>query len=167
MGLIPGRQKGNPSQYSCLKTPRKEEPGGLQPTGSQRVGHNKAHNLTDNHGTFVQTKKSSEQRYASDLTQISPLISFFKSQDAKWHFVTMTLYLASPITSLWFSLVFHDLDTCEEGQSGVLEKIPLLSDTTEVKFPFQGIASGVGYPMTHGCHVNHNHLIKGLPPVSL
>ncbi|CAN0554488.1 unnamed protein product [Rangifer tarandus platyrhynchus] len=76
----------------------------------------------------------------------------------------MTLYLASPITSIWFSLVFHDLDTCEEGQSGVLEKIPLLSDTTEVKCPSQGIVSGVGYHVTHGYDVNYNHLIKGLPP---
>ena len=30
---------GNPLQYSCLKIPWTEEPGGLQSTGSHRVGH--------------------------------------------------------------------------------------------------------------------------------
>ena len=30
-----GKCNGNPFQYSCLT----EEPGGLQSTGSQRVGH--------------------------------------------------------------------------------------------------------------------------------
>ena len=45
MGLIPwlGRSPGgghsNPLQYSCLKIPWTEEPGGLQSMGSQRVGH--------------------------------------------------------------------------------------------------------------------------------
>ena len=37
----PGEGKGNPLQYSCMINPMdKEEPGRLQPTGSQRVGHN-------------------------------------------------------------------------------------------------------------------------------
>ena len=35
-----GGGDGNPLQYSCLENPRTEEPGGLQSTGSQRVGHN-------------------------------------------------------------------------------------------------------------------------------
>ena len=35
----PGGGHGNPLQYSCLKNPRTEEPGGLQSMGSQRVGH--------------------------------------------------------------------------------------------------------------------------------
>ena len=35
----PGGGHSNPLQYSCLKNPMTEEPGGLQPTGSQRVGH--------------------------------------------------------------------------------------------------------------------------------
>ena len=35
----PGEGNGNPLQYSCLEIPWKEEPGGLQSTGSQRVGH--------------------------------------------------------------------------------------------------------------------------------
>ena len=30
---------GNPLQYSCLKIPWTEEPGGLQFVGSQGVGH--------------------------------------------------------------------------------------------------------------------------------
>ena len=44
--LIPGSERspggghGNPLQYSCLGIPWTEEPGGLQFTGSQRVGHN-------------------------------------------------------------------------------------------------------------------------------
>ena len=45
VGLIPrlrrspGAGHGNPFQYSCLENPRTEEPGRLQYTGSQRVGH--------------------------------------------------------------------------------------------------------------------------------
>ena len=48
MGLIPGSGKspgggrGNPLQYSCLENPRTEEPGGLQSTGSQRIGHDRS-----------------------------------------------------------------------------------------------------------------------------
>ena len=36
----PGRGNGSPLQYSCLKSPMEEEPGGLQSKESQRVGHN-------------------------------------------------------------------------------------------------------------------------------
>ena len=36
----PGEGNGNLLQYSCLGNPMTEEPGGLQSTGSQRVGHN-------------------------------------------------------------------------------------------------------------------------------
>ena len=44
-GRCPGGGNGNPLQYSCLDSPIRrddpvEEPGGLQSTGSQRVGHN-------------------------------------------------------------------------------------------------------------------------------
>ena len=45
MGLIPGSGRspggahGNPLQYSCLKTPMEEEPGGLQSRGPHRVRH--------------------------------------------------------------------------------------------------------------------------------
>ena len=35
----PGEGNGNPLQYPCLENPMDEEPGGLQSTGSQRVGH--------------------------------------------------------------------------------------------------------------------------------
>ena len=39
-GRSPGEGNGNPIQYSCLENPMdREEPGGLQPTGSQRVRH--------------------------------------------------------------------------------------------------------------------------------
>ena len=37
-GRSPGEGNGNPLQYSG-KIPWTEEPGGLQSTGSQRVGH--------------------------------------------------------------------------------------------------------------------------------
>ena len=37
LGRFPGEGNGNPLQYSCLENPMdKEEPGGLQSTGSQR-----------------------------------------------------------------------------------------------------------------------------------
>ena len=39
LGRSPGKGNGNPLQYSCLENPWTEEPGGLQSTGSQRVGH--------------------------------------------------------------------------------------------------------------------------------
>ena len=45
MGSIPGLGRypreghGNPLQYSCLRISWTEEPGGLQSTGSPRVGH--------------------------------------------------------------------------------------------------------------------------------
>ena len=45
-GLIPGsgrspaEGKGNPLQYSCLENSMKEELGGIQPMGSQRIGYN-------------------------------------------------------------------------------------------------------------------------------
>ena len=38
-GDVPGEGNGNPLQYSCLRIPWTEEPGGLQSMGSQRVGH--------------------------------------------------------------------------------------------------------------------------------
>ena len=37
--VILGEGNDNPLQYSCLEIPWTEEPGGLQATGSQRVGH--------------------------------------------------------------------------------------------------------------------------------
>ena len=40
LGRSPERGHGNPLQYSYLENPWTEEPGGLQPMGSQRVGHN-------------------------------------------------------------------------------------------------------------------------------
>jgi len=38
-GRSPGDGKGNPLQYSSLETSCREEPGGLQSKGSQRVRH--------------------------------------------------------------------------------------------------------------------------------
>ena len=40
LGRSPGEGNGNPLQYSCLeRIPRMEEPGRLQSTELQRVGH--------------------------------------------------------------------------------------------------------------------------------
>ena len=39
LGRSPGGGNGNPLQYSCLKNPWTEKPGGLQSMGSHRVGH--------------------------------------------------------------------------------------------------------------------------------
>ena len=39
-GRSPGEGNSNPLQYSCLENSWTEKPGRLQPTGSQRVGHN-------------------------------------------------------------------------------------------------------------------------------
>ena len=38
-GRSPGGGHGNPLQYSAWEIPWTEEPGGLQPMGSQRVRH--------------------------------------------------------------------------------------------------------------------------------
>ena len=35
----PGGGHGHPVQYSCWEIPWTEEPGGLQSTGLQRIGH--------------------------------------------------------------------------------------------------------------------------------
>ena len=40
LGRSPGEGHGNPLQYSSLENPMDKEPGRLQFTGSQRVGHN-------------------------------------------------------------------------------------------------------------------------------
>ena len=42
LGRFPGGGHSNPLQYSCLKIPWTEKPGGLQSMASQRVGHNLA-----------------------------------------------------------------------------------------------------------------------------
>ena len=39
LGRSPGEGNGNPLQYSCWRIPWTEEPGRLQSTGSERVGH--------------------------------------------------------------------------------------------------------------------------------
>ena len=39
LGRFPGGGNGNPLQYSGLENPMDKEPGGLQPTELQRVGH--------------------------------------------------------------------------------------------------------------------------------
>ena len=39
-GRSPGGEYGNPLQYSCLRIPWTEEPGGIQSMGLQRVRHN-------------------------------------------------------------------------------------------------------------------------------
>ena len=42
-GRSPGVGNGNPLQYSCLENPMDREVGGIQYTGSRRVGHGWAH----------------------------------------------------------------------------------------------------------------------------
>ena len=39
LGISPRKGNGNSLQYSCLKIPWTEEPGGLQSMVSPRVGH--------------------------------------------------------------------------------------------------------------------------------
>ena len=42
LGRSPGGGRGSPPQYSCLKNPWTEDPGGLQSLGLQRVGQDLA-----------------------------------------------------------------------------------------------------------------------------
>ena len=44
LGRSPGAGNGYPLQYSCLRIPWTEEPGGLQSMGSQTVRHNSVTN---------------------------------------------------------------------------------------------------------------------------
>ena len=44
-GRSPGEGNGNPFQYSCLENPMDRGAGGLQSTGSQRVGHDRETSL--------------------------------------------------------------------------------------------------------------------------
>ena len=74
VGSIPGSGRspegghGNPGQYSCLENPWREEPGGLQYIGLQRIGHDEVtkHSLiigetsdisTEGHSTTYLTSK--------------------------------------------------------------------------------------------------------------
>ena len=43
-GRPPGEGNSYPLHYSCLENPQTEEPGGLQSTGWQRKGHDRAIN---------------------------------------------------------------------------------------------------------------------------
>ena len=42
LGRSPGDETGKPLQYFCLGNPLTQEPGGLQPMGSQEVRHDLA-----------------------------------------------------------------------------------------------------------------------------
>ena len=42
LGRFPEEGNGNPLQYSCLRIPWTEEPGGLQSMGSHRIEHEEA-----------------------------------------------------------------------------------------------------------------------------
>ena len=50
-GRSPGEGNGNPLQCSCWEIPWTEEPGGLQSTGLQRVGHDSS-DLAHMHTAF-------------------------------------------------------------------------------------------------------------------
>ena len=39
LGRCPGEGTGNTLKYSCWEIPQTEEPGGLEPMGSQKVRH--------------------------------------------------------------------------------------------------------------------------------
>ena len=49
LGRFPGVGNGNLFQYSCLENPWTEEPGRLQSMGLQRLRHDWAQTLEDNH----------------------------------------------------------------------------------------------------------------------
>ena len=51
-GRSPGVGNGNSLQYSCMEIPWTEEPGKLQSTGSQTVGHNLQMNNNNNTVNF-------------------------------------------------------------------------------------------------------------------
>ena len=61
-GRSPGEGNGNPLQYSW-KIPWTEEPGGLQSTGSQRVGHDRATSLHFIRNSFKKTEKCSPEKF--------------------------------------------------------------------------------------------------------
>ena len=52
-GRTLGEGNGNPLQYSCLKVPRTEEPGGLQSMGLQRVACDLATKHAQAHSIYI------------------------------------------------------------------------------------------------------------------
>ena len=64
LGISPGEGNGNPLQYSCLENPIDQEPGRLQSTGLQRIGHDWATSLhfTSLHTDATRTKASPGER---------------------------------------------------------------------------------------------------------
>ena len=50
LGRCPGEGTGNTLKYSCWEIPQTEEPGGLEPTGSQKVRHDWG---TNTHKSFL------------------------------------------------------------------------------------------------------------------
>ena len=59
-GRSPGEGHGSPFQCSCWEMTWREEPGGLQPMGLQRVGHDPAHTHTHTLRGAVHVSRSPE-----------------------------------------------------------------------------------------------------------
>ena len=89
----PGEEKGYPLQYSCLRIPQTEEPGGLQSIGSQRVRHDWAPFTF----TFKYNCYYKAQSFSTILCQ---LLEFF-------HINTQR---ASSFLLLWGHVVFQYMD---------------------------------------------------------
>ena len=84
LGLIPGvgrsreEGRGKSLQYSCLEFPWAEEPGRLQSTGSQRVGHNWA----IKHGTaHIYFKRETKAQSVLLVLSSLPVPSLFDTRD--------------------------------------------------------------------------------------
>ena len=74
-GRSSGEGNGNILQYSCLKNPTTEEPGGLQSMGSQRVRQN----WTTNTFTFTFTLGQSNLQSSCNKMPVTPILPFFWS----------------------------------------------------------------------------------------
>ena len=63
VGKIPWRSKCNPLQYSCLRIPWTEEPGGLQSTGLQK----ESDTTQGLHNKYIHLPHDTLKRYISRL----------------------------------------------------------------------------------------------------
>ena len=127
-GRSPGTGNGNPLQYSCLKIPWTEEPGGLQSIGSQRVGLNWATSLhftslhfTSSVAPFLNTVSVSEAsiyEFWEDTVQfIKHIIQktnifflFFFSPERRYIPHTQLIYVCRKLSPT--DLANHDFNSC-------------------------------------------------------
>ena len=93
----PGEGNGNPLQYSCLRIPWTEEPGGLQSMGSRKVRHNWAANTLCPPKLFCEVKLMYHyfvlQEYFTLLSQELFNINLMLRRNFLWSLMFFVLFV--------------------------------------------------------------------------